>query len=205
MFRDEQQSRRIAVEAVAWVKVKSYAALFVKTEHGICDRSVRFLCCRMHELTCGLVDDEEIIVLVDDGERKPLGGDGADNRQLIGYNVACAQHGTRGDGGHAVHGECSAVFDAFPQSRRNPAHAHEIRLYRAFLRRRQCDDVLRHSLRVCSERRSARMMRKEMERMMAMTVASAMPRSVTVPMVRLAVDTPTPMTMEVRRRFIGLL
>ena len=41
--------------------------------------------------------------------------------------------------------------------------------------------------------------------MMAMTVASDMPRSVTVPMVRLAVDTPTPMTMEVRRRFIGLL
>ena len=75
MFRDEQESRCIAVEAVARVKVKSCAVLFVKTEHGICDRSVHFLCGRMHKLTCGFVDDEEVIVLVDDCERKPLGGD----------------------------------------------------------------------------------------------------------------------------------
>ena len=40
--------------------------------------------------------------------------------------------------------------------------------------------------------------------MMAMTVASDMPLSVTVPSVRLAVDTPTPMTIEVSRRFVGL-
>lgn len=41
--------------------------------------------------------------------------------------------------------------------------------------------------------------------MMATTVASDMPLKLTVPIVRLAVETPMPMTMDVKRRFIGLL
>lgn len=43
------------------------------------------------------------------------------------------------------------------------------------------------------------------ERMMATTVASDMPLKLTVPIVRLAVETPMPMTMDVKSRFIGLL
>ena len=117
MFCDEQQSRCIAVEAVARMKVQPCAARGIEPQHGICDRAVRLLCRRMHELPCGFVDDEEVVVLVHDCERKTLGGDGADNRQLIGYNVSRVQHGPRGDGGHAVHRECSAVLDAFPEPR----------------------------------------------------------------------------------------
>ena len=47
--------------------------------------------------------------------------------------------------------------------------------------------------------------RKARERMMATTVASDMPLKLTVPIVRLAVETPMPMTMDVKSRFIGLL
>ena len=153
----------------------------------------------------GLVDDEEVAILVDNRERQVLGSDAGADGECIAYGIAIVQHSARGDDGRAVYGECAAVLDALPETRGDAAYAHQICLRRTCIALRQDDDMPCHSPCFCSCPRSARMMRKEIERMMAMTVASDMPRSVTVPMVRLAVETPTPMTMEVRRRFLGLL
>ena len=114
MFCDEQQPRCIAVKAVAGVIVEPHTARGIETENGVGDGSVRLFGCWMDELTRRLVDDEEIRILVDNGKRQRLGNNRGDNGQFVGNGVSRVQDGVRGNGRCAVHGECSAVLDAFP-------------------------------------------------------------------------------------------
>ena len=202
---DEEQPARIAVEAVAGVNVEMDAAGGIVSAHGVRDGAARFLCRRMDELSCGFVEDEQIVVLIDNRKRQRFGNDGADDRQIVCDVVAVLHHRACSDRRAAVPCERTMVFDAFPQAARDAVHTHEVGLGGTCFSSGEIDAELCHFCAVASLRRRARMMRKEMERMMAITVASDIPRRVTVPMVMLAVDTPTPMTMEVRRRFIGLL
>ena len=83
MLRDEQQSRRIAVEAVAGVKVEWRAVRCVESKDCVGNSSVCLPCRRMNELSCGLVDDYKIHILVDDRKRQLFGRNGGDDRQFV--------------------------------------------------------------------------------------------------------------------------
>ena len=69
MLCDEEQPACIAVEAVAGVNVEMDAADGIVSAHGVCDGAARFLCRRMDELSCGFVEDEQVVILIDDRKR----------------------------------------------------------------------------------------------------------------------------------------
>ena len=64
-----RSSARIAVEAVAGVNVEMDATGGIVSAHGVCDGAARFLCRRMDELSCGFVEDEQVVILIDDRKR----------------------------------------------------------------------------------------------------------------------------------------
>ena len=116
MLCDEEQPARIAVEAVAGVNVEMDAADGIVSAHGVRDGAARFLCRRMDELSCGFVEDEQVVVLIDDRKRQRFGNDGADDGQVVCDAVAVPHHRACSDRRAAVQRECTMVFNAFPQA-----------------------------------------------------------------------------------------
>ena len=65
-----------------------YTSLLVVVRHGVGQRTLPHGCRRMHEQACGLVDDEEVVVLVGDRQRDGLGRKRIDLRQVDADYVA---------------------------------------------------------------------------------------------------------------------
>ena len=70
----------------------------------------------MDELSCGFVEDEQVVVLIDDRKRQHFGNDGADDGQIVCDAVAVLHHRACSDRRAAVQRECTMVFNAFPQA-----------------------------------------------------------------------------------------
>ena len=83
MLCNEEQPCGIAVETVAGMKIERSAARLIESENGVGNGSVRFPRGRMDKLSCRLVEDEQVVILIDDRERDLLGHDRGDDGQII--------------------------------------------------------------------------------------------------------------------------
>lgn len=116
-FGNHAQARRILVQAVHRVVRAMLAALFVVVRHGVGQRTLPHGCRRMHEQACGLVDDEEVVVLVGDRQRDGLGRKRIDLRQVDADYVALIDK-LRCRSNLAVDRADAVAFDAAAQRRR---------------------------------------------------------------------------------------
>ena len=117
-FGNHAQARRILVQAVHRVVRAMLTALFVIVRHGVCQRALPHGRRRVHEQACGLVDDEEVVVLVGDRQRDGLRRKRIDLRQVDADYVAFIDK-LRCRSNLAVDRADAVAFDAAAQRRRD--------------------------------------------------------------------------------------
>ena len=118
--RDEQQAARVLVEPMHEPRARQHRELGVRVQQRVLQRARAVARAGMHDEAHGLVDHEQRVVLVHDGERNRLGRD-LDGRLELGLELEllAALEQRPGAGAAARDGQPPASIQVFSRLREN--------------------------------------------------------------------------------------